>query len=52
MTSNVNIAIGREVRNFFEMAMVNQANRLSFDTDISNEKLEEFTLADVENIAV
>ena len=52
MTRNVNFANGRDVRNFFEMAMVNQANRLSFDTDISNEKLEEFTLADVENIAV
>lgn len=52
MTRNVNFANGRDVRNFFEMAMVNQANRLSFDMDISNEELEEFTLADVENIAV
>lgn len=52
MTRNINFANGRDVRNFFEMAMVNQANRLSCDTDISNEKLEEFTLADVENIAV
>lgn len=30
--------------------MINQANRLSLDKDISNDKLEELTLADVENI--
>lgn len=52
MTRNTNFANGRDVRNFFEMAMVNQANRLSCDMNISNEELEELTLADVENIAV
>lgn len=52
MTRNINFANGRDVRNFFEMAMVNQANRLSCDMNISNEELEELTLADVENIAV
>lgn len=49
---NENFANGREVRNYFELAMVNQANRLSLDKDISNDKLEEFTLADVENIVL
>lgn len=52
ITRNINFANGRDVRNFFEMAMVNQANRLSCDMNISNEELEELTLADVENIAV
>lgn len=47
---NENFANGREVRNYFELAMVNQANRLSLDKDISNDKLEELTLEDVENI--
>ena len=49
---NENFANGREVRNYFELAMVNQANRLSLDKDISNDKLEELTLADVENIVL
>lgn len=52
MTQNTNFANGRDVRNFFEMAMVNQANRLSTDTDISNEDLEKFVLSDVESIVV
>lgn len=52
MTRNANFANGRDVRNFFEMAMVNQANRLSTDTDISNEDLEKFVLSDVESIVV
>lgn len=45
-----NFANGRDVRNFFEMAMVNQANRLSNDMNITNEELEKFVLSDVENI--
>lgn len=49
---NENFANGREVRNYFELAMVNQANRLSLDKDISNDKLEKLTLADVENIVL
>ena len=52
LTRNENFANGRDVRNFFELAMVNQANRLSDETDISNEELEELTLADVENVVV
>ena len=47
-----NFANGRDVRNFFEMAVVNQANRLSGDIDISNEELEEITLADVKSIVL
>lgn len=52
MTRNVNFANGRDVRNFFEMAIVNQANRLTTNMNISNKELETLTLADVENIAV
>ncbi|MDO4673484.1 MAG: hypothetical protein Q4A76_11280, partial [Porphyromonadaceae bacterium] len=52
MTRNINFANGRDVRNFFEMATVNQANRLSANTEISNEDLEKFVLEDVECIAI
>lgn len=52
MTRNINFANGRDVRNFFEMATVNQANRLSTNTEISNEDLEKFVLEDVECIAI
>jgi len=52
MTRNVNFANGRDVRNFFEMAIVNQANRLTTNMNISNKELETLTVADVENIAV
>lgn len=52
MTRNRNFANGRDVRNFFEMAMVNQANRLSTNTNISNEDLEKFVLSDVESIII
>ena len=41
-----------DVRNYFEMTMVNQANRLSIGDDISNEALSELELVDVQNIAL
>lgn len=49
-TRDINFANGRDVRNYFEMAMVNQANRLSTVTDISNELLSELELEDVQGI--
>ena len=52
LTRSINFANGRDVRNFFEMAMINQANRLSMDMNISDEKLTEFVVADVENIVI
>lgn len=52
LTRSINFANGRDVRNFFEKAMVNQANRLSMDMNVSDEKLIEFVLADVENIVI
>ena len=45
-------ANGRDVRNFFEMAIVNQANRLSTVNDISDEALSELELEDVQNIVI
>ena len=52
MNRNVNFANGRDVRNFFENAMVNQANRLSSNFNVSNEDLSELTINDVEGIAM
>lgn len=52
LTRNMNFANGRDVRNFFEVAMVNQANRLALDTNISNEDLMKLTLKDIENISL
>lgn len=52
LTRSINFANGRDVRNFFEMAMINQANRLSMERNISDEKLIEFVVADVENIVI
>lgn len=49
---NANFANGRDVRNYFEIAMVNQANRLSMVSDISNEALSELELEDVKNIVL
>lgn len=51
-TRDNNFANGREVRNFFEVAIVNQANRLANDLDISNEDLEKIVLSDVESIVI
>lgn len=45
-----NFANGRDVRNFFENAIVNQANRLSGLDDISDEALTKLELDDVINI--
>lgn len=51
-TRDATFANGRDVRNYFEMAMVNQANRLSAITDISNDLLLQLELEDVQNIAL
>lgn len=51
-TRDKNFANGREVRNYFEMAMVNQANRLSKISDINDEMLTKLELEDVQNISV
>lgn len=52
LTRSTNFANGRDVRNFFEIAVANQANRLSMDMNISDEKLIEFVIEDVENIVI
>ena len=51
-TRDANFANGRDVRNYFEMAMVNQANRLSIMDTISNEALSRLELEDVQNIVL
>lgn len=45
---NDSFANGREVRNFFERIVVNQANRLAMETDISSEEIALLTIDDVE----
>lgn len=45
-----NFANARDVRNYFEKAMVNQADRLAKDDDITDEELLALDVADVENI--
>ena len=52
ITRDENFANGRDVRNFFEMAMINQANRLAANINISDDELEKLTLSDFENIAM
>ena len=48
---NENFANARDVRNFFEIAIVNQANRLSLNTNVLlDEDLTKLTINDVENI--
>lgn len=42
-----NFANGREVRNFFESAVSNQANRLAIDPDLTDEELITLTIEDV-----
>ena len=42
-----NFANGREMRNLFELALSNQANRLAEKTDISDEELSEITKEDL-----
>lgn len=45
-----NFANARDVRNFFEKTLVNQANRISADNIISNDELQAIELEDVKNI--
>ncbi|MBQ7431081.1 hypothetical protein [Butyrivibrio sp.] len=45
-----NFANAREIRNFFETAMMNQADRLFEIKDPTNEQLSTLELADVEGI--
>ncbi len=45
-------ANGRDVRNFFEKALTNQANRLTTMQDVTDSDLVTITLADVEQIAL
>lgn len=52
LTRDKNYANARDVRNFFEMAIVNQANRLANDNDITNEELTQLTLDDVKIISL
>ncbi len=47
-----NFANARDVRNFFEIAMVNQANRLALLNSITDEELSELDISDVENIVL
>ena len=47
-----NFANARDVRNFFEQALINQANRLSTDIHITDEELVEITMSDVVNIVL
>ncbi|WP_235070414.1 AAA family ATPase [Turicibacter sp. TJ11] len=45
---DINFKNGREVRDFFEKAMMNQANRLSMTQNITDQNLIELTVEDVE----
>lgn len=45
-----NFANARDVRNFFEIVIVNQANRLSSDMNLLDEDLTKLTIDDVKNI--
>ena len=47
---NKNFANARDVRNFFELALSNQANRLATDDDLTREELEMLDIADVADI--
>lgn len=47
---DINFANARNVRNFFEVAVINQANRLAVNVDISDDELTELTIEDVERI--
>jgi len=44
---NETFANGREVRNFFERAVVNQANRLALELNIDDEEVSTLTAEDV-----
>ena len=45
-----NFANARDVRNFFEKAIINQANRLSTNQIINDDELMRIKLEDVDNI--
>ena len=45
-----NFANARDIRNFYERAITNQANRLAKDPSISDDELTTLTLEDVESI--
>ena len=47
-----NFANGREVRNYFEMAVVNQANRLVSEGTLTESSLELLTIEDVQPIVI
>lgn len=44
---SANFANGREMRNLFEAALANQANRLAALTEISNDELNEISTVDL-----
>ena len=52
ITRDDNYANARDVRNFFEKAMSNQANRLATQDDISDEELSLLVVEDVNKIAL
>lgn len=52
LSKDKNYANARDVRNFFEVAIVNQANRLASDNDITDEELTQLTLEDVKSITI
>jgi AAA+ superfamily predicted ATPase len=52
LTKEENFANGRDVRNYFEKALTNQANRIADLKEVSNETLNTITLDDVENIVI
>lgn len=51
-SKSADFANGREVRNFFEQAMTNQANRLAMESELTDEKLMSFELTDLEMISM
>lgn len=52
MNRDNTFANGRDVRNFFEKAVVNQANRLSTKNNLSNIDLAEILIDDIKNIVL
>ncbi|MCL2445910.1 MAG: AAA family ATPase [Oscillospiraceae bacterium] len=52
ITRGDSYANGRDVRNFFEKAMGNQANRLAMQEDITDEALSLLKIEDVQKIAL
>lgn len=52
LTRDKNYANARDIRNFFEVAIVNQANRLANNSSITNKELTQLTLDDVKTISI